>query len=206
MWCQSLCFVSQVGNCTLGGPQCGCPSEVQCSYSGFVEVVQNASSRAASVAGAVLVRSGIVIASTQPVSQQLPLLAASGSITVNAGSSLVVSLAPVDGTVVLVSSQASLQGRFDSVVATVAQSGSSCVVGTPSYSGTTLSVTLSNCPSSSSLSTGAIVGICVGAAVGGVLLVVGIVAVSKALITQSTAKMKTELKQSELDKIKQQQI
>ena len=33
-----LRFTSQIGNCTLGGPQCGCLNDTLCSYAGFVDV------------------------------------------------------------------------------------------------------------------------------------------------------------------------
>ncbi len=57
---------------------CGCANDTFCSYSGFVDVVQNATSRPASVNGSVLIRSGISVVSSIPIST--PLLSASGNI------------------------------------------------------------------------------------------------------------------------------
>jgi hypothetical protein len=180
-----------------------------CSYVGFVDVVQNATSRPASVDGSVLIRPNVVVASSLALGVQTPLIVASGNVTVLPGSSLLVSYSTsTNGVIELVKTGGGLIGQFASVVLTLPP-GSTCVVSAPTYSSNALSVTLSLCTSDtltySGLTTPEIVGISIGVAAAAILIGVAIAMISKALIAKHTARMKVELKENHLAQLNQQE-
>jgi len=150
-----------------------------------------------SVVGGLVLQANSVMSSTTAA-----FVIVTGSISIDPTAVLVVNSSSVsNGTFVLMQGS-SLSGRFGSV-----RSAAPCTTATPSYSATTLSVTLSvtpNCPPAptdqSQLSTGAIVGIAVGATVGAVALVIGLVFLMKHLIKKSDEKENLELRQKDLDR------
>lgn len=154
------------------------------------------------VSGLLSVVGGLVLEANSVMSSlTTAFVSVTGSISIDPTAVLVVnsSSSVSNGTFVLMQGS-SLTGRFGSV-----RSAIPCTTATPSYSATTLSVTLSvtpNCPPAptdqSQLSTGAIVGIAVGATVGAVALVIGLVFLMKCLIKKSDEKENLELRQKDL--------
>lgn len=159
------------------------------------------------VTGSVLIRDGISLVSLTPTGS--PLLSASGSIVVGTGSTVVLTTtASQNGVIEVVKSSSSLQGQFASVVVNVPPS-STCVVSIPTYSSTTLSVTLTLCASTNQttytgLTTPEIIGLSFGVVCGAILIAIAIVFVTNALIAKKTAVMKTDLKQNHLEQIARQ--
>ncbi len=114
-----------------------------------------------------------------------------------------------NGVIEVLKSDTSLQGQFASVVVNVPP-GSTCVVSNPTYSSTSLSVTLSLCTSNqtttaySGLTTPEIIGLSIGVVCGAALIAIAIVLVTKALTAKSTTLMKAELKQNHLEQLQRQ--
>lgn len=112
-------------------------------------------------------------------------------------------LAPGNSVVIPIASYGSVNGRLTSVVAN--STSTNCVVlsAIPNYGSSTLTVTVSatSCPDQG-LSIGAIIGIAVGTVLCGILLALGIVLIVWKLMQRSHAELKNELKQKELDGIR----
>ena len=136
----------------------------------------------------------------------------SGSLNIDAGATLSVTNVgsgsrrrmAVNRTIVAVSA-ASVQGTFETVVASPADACQTAQVMDTSYSSTTVSVTVQvsgdPCTPNSGgggLSTGAIIGIAVGAAVGGILAVILIVFLIKSSRRRQTDLMNREIRGQEM--------
>lgn len=192
--------LSSIGNCTLGGPSCTCSSDQQCSYVGFVFSVQNATARPSLISGKFEIASNVTISAAAPLqSTGVFLNVVNGPVLIQSGATLAVNLSG-NGTFVLVQSvDSQLIGTFADIVITT--SDSSLCSSAPQYSGSSLSVTVSLCPSSNTgeegLSTGAIVGIAVGGSVACVLVVAGLALLAKHLVTHRTATMNRRLVKEE---------
>ena len=133
-----------------------------------------------------------------------PLLQATGPVTISPGASLQVgAVNPGSSPVtVTVASYPSISGEFVSIVSNVESDGNPCASqSSANYGAGTLSVTIDfDC--NSGLSTGALIGIIVGATLGGIVLAAIIILLIARGIRQRTNQMNIELKQNHMANLK----
>lgn len=136
----------------------------------------------------------IVVNATTPLVVQ-------GALVIDGGSSLSL-VTGTSGTFTVITA-GSITGSFSSITAQSSNPQEPCAsVQSSVYTTTTLTVTVQLNSSCSSLSTGAIIGIAVGASVGGLLLVAGIIILSCYLKKRATMQSNQMIKHQEMNNLR----